>query len=158
MVLRELKDNFGEFLQQTENFAGKEIMPQASAVSPNLAAGSGIAVIGIALTAMTTIPALDITGGIMSAVGVLFAGGTILMKRGRILRGFAEEINKGRAQLEETITDKLKAYVSGIRNKIDGNFEEFDSLLTEQESFIATSQEHQAAMNAQLDLLRKEIS
>lgn len=80
------------------------------------------------------------------------------MKRGRILRGFAEEINKGRAQLEETITDKLKAYVSGIRNKIDGNFEEFDSLLTEQESFIATSQEHQAAMNAQLDLLRKEIS
>lgn len=158
MVLRELKDNFGEFLQQTENFAGKEIMPQASAVSPNLAAGSGIAVIGIALTAMTTIPALDITGGIMSAVGVLFAGGTILMKRGRIIRGFAEEINKGRAQLEETITDKLKAYVAGIRNKIDGNFEEFDTLLMEQETFIASSKSHQSEIKAQLDHLSKEIT
>ena len=157
MVLRELKENFAEFLQQTENFAGREILPQASAVSPNLAAGSGVAVIGIVLTAMTTVPALDVTGGIISAVGVLFAGGTILMKRGRILKGFSREIHNGRQQLQSVITTKLTAYVADIRNKIHNNFEEFDQLLKDQEVFLADSRRAHQEIETLLETFHEDF-
>lgn len=157
MVLRELKENFAEFLQQTENFAGREILPQASAVSPNLAAGSGVAVIGIVLTAMTTVPALDVTGGIISAVGVLFAGGTILMKRGRILKGFSREIHNGRQQLQSVITTKLTAYVADIRNKIHNNFEEFDQLLKDQEVFLADSRRAHQEIETLLETFQEDF-
>ncbi len=158
MVLRELKENFSDFLQRTENFAGKEIVPRASSVSPNLAAGSGMAVIGIVLTAMTSIPALDITGGIISAVGFLFAGGTVLLKRGKIIRGFTEEIGKGRTQLEEVLTEKLFAYVADIRKKIDGNFSEFDHLLEEQRSYITQSKNAHSSLYDRISSLRNRLS
>lgn len=158
MVLRELKENFSDFLQRTENFAGKEIVPRASSVSPNLAAGSGMAVIGIVLTAMTSIPALDITGGIISAVGFLFAGGTVLLKRGKIIRGFTEEIGKGRTQLEEVLTEKLFAYVADIRKKIDGNFSEFDHLLEEQRSYITQSKNAHSSLYERISALRNRLS
>lgn len=158
MVLRELKENFSDFLQRTENFAGKEIVPRASSVSPNLAAGSGMAVIGIVLTAMTSIPALDITGGIISAVGFLFAGGTVLLKRGKIIRGFSEEINKGRKQLEEVLTEKLTAYVGDIRKKIDENFSEFDQLLNDQQQYITERKNAHSSILAKISDLRNRLS
>lgn len=157
MVLRELKENFAHFLQRTENFAGKEIVPQASSVSPNLAAGSGMAVIGIVLTAMTSIPALDITGGIISALGFLFAGGTVLLKRGKIIRGFSEEIDKGRVQLEEVLTEKLIAYVGDIREKIDRNFAEFDRLLVEQKAYIEESKNSHSSAEERISGLRNRL-
>ncbi len=158
MVMGDLKKNFSEFLQRTENFAGKEIMPRASSVSPNLAAGSGMAIIGIVLTAMTSIPALDITGGIISAVGFLFAGGTILLKRGKIIQGFNEEIKKGRKQLEEVLTDKLEGYVAHIRQKIDSNFSEFDEILNEQATYLSINQEKYQTIKDHLEEVRKSIS
>lgn len=158
MVLRELKENFSDFLQRTENFAGKEIVPRASSVSPNLAAGSGMAVIGIVLTAMTSIPALDITGGIISAVGFLFAGGTVLLKRGKIIRGFSEEINKGRKQLEDVLTEKLTAYVGDIRKKIDENFSEFDQLLEDQQHYITERKNAHSSILTQISGLRNRLS
>lgn len=157
MVLRELKENFSDFLQRTENFAGKEIVPRASSVSPNLAAGSGMAVIGIVLTAMTSIPALDITGGIISAVGFLFAGGTVLLKRGKIIRGFSEEISKGRTQLEGVLTEKLTAYVTDIRKKIDGNFSEFDQLLEDQKIYIENRRNVHLNIMERISTLRNRL-
>lgn len=158
MVLRELKENFSDFLQRTENFTGKEIVPRASSVSPNLAAGSGMAVIGIVLTAMTSIPALDITGGIISAVGFLFAGGTVLLKRGKIIKGFSEEISKGRKQLEEVLTEKLSAYVADIRKKIDGNFSEFDQLLDDQKQYIKDRRNIHSRIQERISVLRNRLS
>lgn len=128
-VLRDLQDDFQKFMHRTENFVGEELFPQASSFSPNIAAGGGIAVIGAVLAAVTQMTVLDVTGGILSAVGLLFAGGTIVLKRGRILRGFDQEIKESREELQHELDTKLKAYVAHIRQKIDQNFTEFDAVL-----------------------------
>lgn len=132
IVLRELREGFSDFINQTENFVGKEVFPEASNLSPNIAAGSGMAVIGAVLATVTSGVAFDITGGIITTAGLLFAGGTILLKRGKIIGGFKKEIDKGRKQLSTNLDEKLKAYISHIRNKIDSNFAEFDKLLEEE--------------------------
>ncbi|MDP5172470.1 MAG: dynamin family protein [Bacteroidia bacterium] len=157
MVLRELKENFGEFLQRTETFVGREVFPEASTFSPNLAAGSGMAVIGVVLAVATSLPALDITGGIISTLGVLFAGGTILTKRGKIIKGFSDEISKGRQQLRSVLEEKLKAYVNHIRLKIDENFAEFDQLIKEQTIFLEEQQGLLIGIGEKIETLRKKI-
>ncbi|MEL6847678.1 MAG: dynamin family protein [Bacteroidota bacterium] len=140
-VLRELQDGFKEFMARTESFVGEEIFPEASKFSPNIAAGSGMAVIGMVLSGVTSGMALDITGGIISTAGLLFAGGTVMLKRGKILKGFSKEIEKGSDQLTSELDHKLKAYVGHIRQKIDQNFTEFDTLLEEETQHIARLEE-----------------
>ena len=129
VVIRELKEGFDRFMTQTENFVGNEVFSEASKFSPNIAAGSGIAVIGVVLATATQLTVLDLTGGILSALGLLFAGGTVVLKRGKILKGFANEISKGRDQLERELEGRLQAYVAHIRGKIDNNFATFDEFL-----------------------------
>jgi len=136
VVLKDLKENFSQFLNQTENFVDTEIFPEASSFGANIAAGSGIAVIGMILAGVVQGMVFDITGGILSTLGILFAGVTVWVKRNRILEGFRREIAKGRSQLQGEIDEKLKAYIDNIRKRIDRNFEEFDLLLENEEKAL----------------------
>lgn len=153
-VLRDLRERYQQFMKDTDSFVGKEVFPQASSFSPDLAAGSGVAVIGAVLAAIT---AFDITGGIISAVGLLFAGGSVALRRGKILNGFSQEIKEGRSKLKEEMLDKLKAYVLHIRNKIDQNFEEYDKLLENEENQLARLMERYKAIEEDMNKLQKEI-
>ncbi|MEO0900075.1 MAG: GTP-binding protein, partial [Bacteroidota bacterium] len=153
-VLRDLRDRYQEFMKNTDNFVGKEIFPQASNFSPDIATGSGIAVVGAVLAAVT---AFDITGGIISAVGLIFAGGSVAMRRGKILNGFSKEIKEGRKKLKGELLDKLKAYVHHIRTKIDHNFEDFDQLLQNEVDQFASLQERHQAISDSIRKLEKEL-
>jgi ribosome biogenesis GTPase A len=157
-VLRGLQEKFADFMAHTEHFVGAEVFPEAEKFSPNIAAGSGIAVIGVVLAAATQITALDITGGILSTAGLLFAGGTVLIKRGKIVKGFSAEIESGRNQLRKELETKLKAYVSHIRGKIDENFENFDSLLAKEGQQVEQLANEQSALSYSLNQMEKELS
>ncbi len=135
-VIQDLRDGFDEFVHQTEHFLGREVVPETSKLSPNVLTGGSVAIIGAVLTIATQIPLLDITGGIMSALGIAVAGGTVIVKRGKIMKGFAQEIKKGRRLLEEELDRKLKGYVGHIRQKIDDNFRDFDALLKAETSQV----------------------
>ena len=95
-------------------------------MAPNLAAGGGIAIIGVIITALVNSAVFDITGGILTTVGVLFAGVSLGLNRRKILNKYSEEITKGRMMLEGEITDKLSDYTHKIKDKIDSNFITFD--------------------------------
>lgn len=157
IVLRELREGFSDFINQTESFVGKEVFPEASNLSPNIAAGSGMAVIGAVLATVTSGVAFDITGGIITAAGLMFAGGTILLKRGKILGGFKKEIDKGRKQLSTNLDHKLKAYIAHIRKKIDSNFTEFDKLLEEEGRHVEKLAVQHAFTRQSLDKLEEEL-
>ncbi|HQU58053.1 MAG TPA: GTP-binding protein, partial [Saprospiraceae bacterium] len=108
-----------------------------SPISTNVATGSGLAVIGIVLAAVAQGMVFDITGGILTAIGLLFAGISSRVKRKKILDGFKSEINKGRGKLEEEVSTNLKAYIQNLKVKIEGNFEKFDLLLEKEKEQIA---------------------
>lgn len=132
-VLRELQNTFTDFVQNTENFRDTSLFPDKQALTPNLAAGGGIAAIGVILMAVTNGMVFDITGGLLTGVGLLFAGVTTSIKRKKIMDGYRREVESSRQKIEEEVSEKLKLYISNLKKRIDHNFKRFDQLL-EQES------------------------
>ena len=128
-VLKDLQEAFTKFLTRSENFSDRELFPGSEALSPNLLTGSGIAVIGTILMAVTNTAVLDVTGGILTAAGLLFAGVSTTSKRKKIVNDFRKEIESGRVQINDEVYQKLKTYVANIREKLEANFREFDGLL-----------------------------
>lgn len=136
-VLRDLQDQFNRFVSKTENFTDEELFADRENLTPNLAAGGGIAALGVILMALSTASVFDISGGILTTIGVLFAGFSTRGKRKRIVDGFATEIEVGRKKLADELEDKLKAYITNLRNKIEANFGRFDEALEREEKTLA---------------------
>lgn len=157
-VIRELQDAFQQFISRAESFTDEELFPDKKTISPNLAAGSGIAVIGIILTAVTNLSVLDITGGVLSAIGFLFAGVSTRVKRRKIIDGFQREIAKGRTRLADEVEEKLKIYIHNLKERIDGNFNKFDHLLEREKVQIAELIAQQGDIHQRLDQLQNELS
>lgn len=157
-VLRDLQDTFADFLKKSENFTDSSLFPEKNTISPNLAKGSGVAVVGLILTTLTNMTVLDVTGGILTAVGFLFAGVSVSFQRRKIIDGFNTEIAKGRLNLQEEVSQKIKAYVATIKDKIDTNFHKFDNLLVNEEIQIQHLQDQYNSIETRLENLSKELA
>ena len=156
-ILRDLQDAFAEFMNRSENFTDEELFPDKSKISPNLAAGGGIAIFGI-ITTMAGGFVFDITGGIITAVGLLFAGVATRGKRRTLIQSFNTEIEKGRTQLDEEISFKLKLYIQTLKSRIDKNFNAFDQMLEkENEQLIALQGEH-LSINERLNAISTALN
>jgi len=135
-VLIDLQRSFSNFLNDSDNFYDEKISSEEGKVVPTLATGSGIAVVGVILATITNGAVFDITGGILTTIGVLFAGVTLGLKKRKILSGFKTEIEKGREKLEWEVSEKLKDYTGRIKSKIDNNFYQLDLLLNHEEKVL----------------------
>jgi len=135
-VMKELQEAFARFMSRSENFNDGRLFPEKAAVSPNIAAGSGAAIIGLVLAGVTKMTVFDITGGILTGVGVLFAGFTARAQRSKIVQGYETEIAGGRTQMEEALEGKLHGYVRTIKGRIGDNFGEIDAHLSNESAQI----------------------
>ncbi len=149
-VLRELQETFANFLKRSDSFTDEELFPQRNSIAPNLAAGGGVAVVGALLTGLTNLTVLDVTGGILTALGLVFAGVSIGINRRKIIRGYRSEIDKGRQRLESEVSEKLRTYIRHIKQRIDSNFGEFDQLIEQEEQQIAELLERQENIRQQM--------
>jgi GTPase SAR1 family protein len=136
-VLKDLQSSFSNFMNKSENFYDEALLDESSKMTPNLAAGGGIAVIGVILTALVNGAVFDITGGILTTVGLLFAGLSLGLNKGRIIKKFNEEVEKGRIKMKEEITQTLNEYTSRIKQRIDDNFSAFDHHLNSEKDNLA---------------------
>lgn len=157
-VLKELQETFKKFMSRSESFTDEGLLSDQSKIAPNLATGSGVAAIGVILMAVTNGAVFDITGGILTTIGVLFAGVSIGIKRRRIVNGFHAEIAKGRVQMEEEVSQKLSHYIGHIKQKIDANFDDFDQLLQKEAQQIEDLSKQQISIAQRLDKIEEEIS
>ncbi len=156
-VLMDLQKSFSTFLNESENFYDESIANNAGTVAPNLAAGSGIAVVGVILATITQGAVFDITGGILTTIGVLFAGVTLGLKKRKVLAGFKEEIKKGRIKLEWEVNEKLKDYTQRIKNKIDDNFYQLDLLLKHEDNTLKSLNQLKTSINTDLSNIKQEV-
>ena len=143
-VLRDLQENFSAFMNNTENFYDQSMMATSSKMTPNLAAGSGIAVVGVIIATLTQGVVFDITGGILTTIGVVFAGITLGLNRNKVLRKFSSEIGSGREKMEEEVKEKLQDYSKRIKTRLEANFFEFDHMLTQEKDIINSLQNTQS--------------
>lgn len=134
--LEKLHAGIETIVTETEEYISNDMFEKSSSLVPGLATGGSIAIIGVILMTVTQGAVLDITGGILSAVGLLGAGVITLTQRSKIIAEFTAEIDKGREKLRQQVTDKLDTYQNEVRTKIDNNFLEFDAFLhTQQQKF-----------------------
>lgn len=147
-VLKDLQAEFSTFMNRSENFVDARVFPKDTSFSPDLAAGSGIAAIGLILMTVTQGVVFDITGGVISALGFLFAGITASMKRKNIVQQYRKEINVGRERLEHEVDEKLKAYIQSVKDNTNKNFIDFDLMLEIEEQKAAKyTQQHKSIAN-----------
>lgn len=157
-VLRDLQEAFGRFLSRSESFTDARLFPENAAISPNIAAGSGVAVIGLILAGVTKTAVFDITGGVLTGIGLLFAGITAGLQRRKIVHGYFEEIERGRRQMEEALRDKLISYVRIIKSRINDNFADLDALLANEEKQIGHFEEHFSTLKNRFEDLENRLT
>ncbi|MBI5914024.1 MAG: dynamin family protein [Bacteroidetes bacterium] len=149
-VMQELQETFTRFLNRPENFSADQLFPDKKPGSASIATGSGLAVVGIILAAVTKLAVFDVTGGILTAVGVLFAGFTSAAKKRKIMVGYQLEIANGRSLLASELSGKLRTYVTAIKQKIDANFADFDAMLEREAVQIAKLEVRQGGIEGRL--------
>jgi len=125
-AIKAIQENYSQFVNNTENFIDSEIFPKAKSYAPDIAAGGGLAVVGAILAASSQTLVIDITGGIIAGLGLLFAGITLFFRKRKVIESFDGEIAKGRRELEKSLDEQVKAYTSKIKMKLDQNFDPFD--------------------------------
>ena len=131
-VLRELREAFEQFLKKTESFTTTHLVDPETTVGTNVAAGSGIAVVGVILAAVTNGMVFDITGGVLTALGFLTAGITLGFQKGKIIRRYKAEMERGRKSLELELKLELYAYVENLKSRMNAHFQKFDDLLRQE--------------------------
>ena len=156
-ILSELIDTFYRFIHQEENFYNKEMFTKDSNVSPDLLKGSGLAAIGIIITALMHGIVFDITGGVLTTIGFIFAGVGIGLKRNKILNAFISELEKGRNKIKDEVAEKIKKYVISIKGKIDDNFVKLDSFLENEEREIKQINASQVEIEKQFTSIKNEL-
>ncbi|MBV6428056.1 MAG: GTPase Era [Haliscomenobacter sp.] len=157
-VFKDLQDTFDDFIKKSENFTGHELFPDKSPLPGSFATGSGLAVVGIVLAALAQGMVFDLTGGILTTIGLIFAGAATSGKRRKILGGFRDEITKGRMRLEEDVTRKLKLYIKNLKERIDSHFDPFDLLLEKEGAQLDLLEKKQAEVQHRLDHLDQELA
>ena len=156
-VLKELQQTFSSFLNNTDNFYDKSISGASSSISPNLAAASGITAVGIILAAITNGMVFDITGGVLTTAGFLFAGISLGFKRRKILKEFSAEIDRGRDLFRSEVSSHLKSYISTIKERIDANFSKFDVHLVKEEEEIDRFTDHMGILENRITSISSEL-
>lgn len=157
LIIEELQESFQSFIRNSENFVDTKLLQESQSISPNIATGSGLAVIGIILTAVTNGAVFDITGGLITAVGLLFAGITTGLKRNKILRRFSEEIRLTRTKIKNELTQKLEEYVNQIREKIEFQFTEFDQLIEKEGNELEKMQSNHQIISGEYENIHREL-
>jgi GTPase SAR1 family protein len=136
-VLSDLQTSFKDFMKNAENFYDGALMDESSKMTPNLAAGSGMAIVGVILSTAINGAVFDITGGILTTAGVLFASVSLGWKRKKVLNQFKDEISNARVRIEKEVREKLKDYASKIKGRIDQNFYKLDDHLKQEKEAVS---------------------
>jgi tRNA U34 5-carboxymethylaminomethyl modifying GTPase MnmE/TrmE len=157
-VLRDLREAFSTYINNQDNFKNESLFPEAKDVSPSVATGSGIAIIGVVLTAVTNGAVFDISGGIVTTVGLLFAGITAGLNRSKVVGGFDQEMEKGKERLQTSLRDNLYEYINEIRDQIETHFEKFDDYLKTEEASISSGERQLKNVKERMSSITRKLS
>ncbi len=107
-----------------------------ASVAPRFLGGGAAVAAGTAITALTEIVLLDIIGTAFAGVGILFAGGTLVLKKRKIINQFEAKLDREKVRFERELTDKLTSKLDIIYEEIERNFLEIYNYVAEEESKV----------------------
>jgi|ERR1044071_7169781 ribosome biogenesis GTPase A/phage host-nuclease inhibitor protein Gam len=98
-----------------------------------VAGGGLLAMIGTIIACIVKVAILDITGGVLTALGLSVVGIALLWRRGKLISDFDRGLDQGRAQLKAVLSDKLNANLRGIYREVERVFTKFYDHVAERE-------------------------
>jgi ribosome biogenesis GTPase A len=107
-----------------------------ASVAPKFLGGGAATVAGTAIAALTEIVLLDIIGTAFAGVGLLFAGGTLVLKKRKIIRQFEEKLDNEKTRFESELSAKLNSKLDIIYEEIERNFANIYSYVREEEEKV----------------------
>ena len=107
-----------------------------ASVAPRFLGGSAATVAGGAIAALTEIVLLDIIGTAFAGVGILFAGGTLILKKRKIINQFETKLDTEKARFKRELSDKLSSKLDIIYEEIERNFANIYNYVAEEEAKV----------------------
>jgi len=107
-----------------------------ASVAPRFLGGGAAVAAGTAITALTEIVLLDIIGTAFAGVGILFAGGTLVLKKRKIINQFEAKLDREKARFQRELSDKLTSKLDIICEEIERNFLEIYNYVEEEENKV----------------------
>ncbi|ALG66950.1 dynamin family protein [Beggiatoa leptomitoformis] len=159
-ILNDLKEHFAIFVKNDSNMQPiTDNNPLWNMVAV-LATGGGIAATGGLLAALTQGIWLDITGGLVVAVGLVLVGGGAQWSKHKVLANYRETVKKTSEQLKQRIQEQLKPYIHNLKFDVEKHFLKFDAYLANEakdvEQLRIQQQQSKQALNKLNDELKKD--
>ena len=107
-----------------------------ASVAPRFLGAGAATVAGTAIAALTEIVLLDIIGTAFAGVGIIFAGGTLVLKKRKIIRQFEEKLNREKNRFQRELSDKLNSKLDLIYEEIERNFVDLYNYVAEEEQKV----------------------
>ncbi|MEL6496081.1 MAG: dynamin family protein [Cyanobacteria bacterium J06623_7] len=108
-----------------------------ASVAPRFLGGGAATVAGTAIATLTEIVLLDIIGTAFAGVGLLFAGGTLVLKKRKIIKQFEDKLDDEKKRFESELSAKLNSKLDIIYEEIERNFVNIYDYVDEEEQKIA---------------------
>ncbi|WP_036481554.1 dynamin family protein [Myxosarcina sp. GI1] len=108
----------------------------SASVAPTFLGGSAATVAGGAIAAITEILILDIIGTAFAGVGILFAGGALLLKKQQMIARFENKLEGEKVRFERELKDRLGSKLDIIYEEIDRNFVEIYNYVKDEEEKV----------------------
>ena len=107
-----------------------------ASVAPRFLGGGAATVAGTAIAALTEIVLLDIIGTAFAGVGLLFAGGTLVLKKRKIIKQFEDKLDGEKIRFESELSAKLNSKLDIIYEEIERNFVNIYNYVEEEEQKV----------------------
>jgi len=105
-----------------EDHFANDVVKDSDNMAPSLVGGSALTAIGAFLLTVTHGLFFDITGGLMTGVGLFLAGGVLFVRKGRLIQQFRESLAEGKTRFEGELNNRLSQRLDLIYDDIDRNF------------------------------------
>lgn len=133
-VIFDIKRKVGD-LAATDFFA--KIMESKPQNMPStLMGGSALTVIGAILLSASHASFMDITGGVLTGIGLLMAGGVLVVKKGKLLKEFSRGLDEGRQTFEEELERRLAEKFDRVHLDINASVKPFFDYLQTREKAL----------------------
>lgn len=112
------------------DFAAQVLQAKPENMPSRLMSGSALTLVGAILLSTTHVALLDITGGVLTGLGIFMAGGVLMAKKSKIIREFNRSLLDGRDRFEEQLSGRLKTkfglVYEGVRRRVSPFFDSIE--------------------------------
>ena len=130
-----------------------------AAMDPRAAMGGALVVLGTIFAVSVKSAVIDVTGGVVAALGALLAGSALYWQRPRLLREMRRRLAVGGETLHQELSERLSARLDRIFRELASRFEPFFADIAARSQALAACRSRQTELETTLrDFMPREES